>query len=627
MDVFISYSRKDYIDRNQNPIKGNVISVLEELFKSNGITYWIDRDGIYSGSEFAQVIARNIKKCDILLFVSSENSNNSKWTSNELATAIEYNKLIIPFRVDESSYHEDIVLYLAKLDYISYFANKEKALKRLLVAISDYKGKLERERLEALQKEKEEEERLRQEEEKKRELFLKEQELKEKERLAAIALEKQRQIEKLNYVHDQIYELEQSVSLLQNKKDELVKENNNVIREINILTKRLEHLNTQRIIIETQLTGKNNNTHQLPKQQLPKQQQQKSTSNTFLKSVQDWHHKKLYLISSIIAVVSVPFSIFILFILGSNTTLKSIKDWLNGKMFYLICAIMVVVAVSISIFWLCSNPHIEPPEPIDFNDSTITVNIDSLWEESKPEILIEEIEEFKDTTYVVNGVSFKMIAVKGGKFLMGSNDGEDNEKPVHQVTLSDYYIGETEVTQELWVALMGSNPSYNNDDDQCPVDDVSWFDCQKFIYHLNELTGERFSLPSEAQWEYAARGGNKSHGYIYSGSNIIDEVAWYKKDMHTAHCVKTKAPNELGIYDMSGNVWEWCYDRYDNYSSVNQTAPSDQEKEFHKVNRGGCLLSVAPDCSVTNRNYSEPTWSCRGLGLRLAISLTSTEKE
>lgn len=574
MDVFISYSRKDYIDSNQNPIKGNVISVLEELFQSNGITYWIDRDGIYSGSEFAQVIARSIKKCDMLLFVSSENSNNSKWTSNELATAIEYNKLIIPFRIDESSYHEDIVLYLAKLDYISYFANKEKALKRLLVAISDYKGKLERERLKALQKEKEEEERLRQEEEKKRELYLKEQELKEKERLAAIALEKQRQIEELNYVHNQIYELEQSVSLLQNKKDELVKDKNNVIREINILTTRLDHLNTKRVIIEAQLTGKTNkNKNQ--EQQLQKQKQQKQPVRPQQQQISN-----------------------------SNASQKSVRDRLHSRKFYFMCAFLAIVAVSLSILILCSGPRTAADVP-------------------KP-IVIKDI---KDTTYTVNGVPFKMIAVKNGKFQMGSNGGDDDEKPVHQVTLSDYFIGETEVTQELWTAVMGNNPSFFTGDLQRPVENVSWKDCQTFIGRISEMTGTTFSLPTEAQWEYAARGGIKFNRCLYSGSNKIDEVAWYWDNSDgTTHPVKVKLPNELGIYDMSGNVQEWCSCDYGSYTSYEMTDPEIDFYREGKVMRGGSFYS-AEACRVAHRSQGDLTDCHNDLGLRLAISLTSTEKE
>ena len=225
----------------------------------------------------------------------------------------------------------------------------------------------------------------------------------------------------------------------------------------------------------------------------------------------------------------------------------------------------------------------------------------------------------KDKVYTVNGVSFKMIAVKGGTFQMGSDDGYEWEKPVHQVTLSDYYIGETEVTQELWNAVMGSNPSYCTGNMQRPVETVSWNDCQTFISRLNQLTGETFRLPTEAQWEYAARGGNKSKGYTYSGSNAIDDVAWYNDNSdRMTHPVKTKAPNELGIYDMSGNVFEWCSDWYGSYSSAAQTDPTGPATGFYRVRRGGSWDDIAASCRVAYRISGAPTNTINYLGLRLA---------
>ena len=214
-----------------------------------------------------------------------------------------------------------------------------------------------------------------------------------------------------------------------------------------------------------------------------------------------------------------------------------------------------------------------------------------------------------------------MIAVKGGTFQMGSDDRNDYAKPVHQVTLSDYYIGETEVTQELWNAVMGSNPSYCTGNMQRPVEQVSWNDCQTFISKLNQLTGATFRLPTEAQWEYAARGGNKSKGYTYSGSNAIDDVAWYKSNSNsssTTHPVKTKAPNELGIYDMSGNVWEWCSDWTGSYSSVAQTDPTGPATGSYRVGRGGSWFNNAAGCRVACRFSYAPAGSRGDLGLRLA---------
>ena len=178
---------------------------------------------------------------------------------------------------------------------------------------------------------------------------------------------------------------------------------------------------------------------------------------------------------------------------------------------------------------------------------------------------------------IVNGVPFTMIYVEGGTFMMGTQEewceGNAHEHPSHRVTLDSYYLAETEVTQELWQAVMGSNPS-STKRIQHPVENVTWDDCQEFVGKLNKLTGMNFRLPTEAEWEYAARGGSKSKGYLYSGSNDLNEVGWYWGNMDlTTEDVALKKPNELGIYDMSGNVYEWCQDWFGDYSPLPQTNP------------------------------------------------------
>ena len=222
-------------------------------------------------------------------------------------------------------------------------------------------------------------------------------------------------------------------------------------------------------------------------------------------------------------------------------------------------------------------------------------------------------------TFTANGVDFTMVLVNGGTFQMGSTTGDSDEKPVHSVTLSSYYIGQTEVTQALWKAVMGSNPCKYDIGDNRPVQNVSWNDCQTFIQKLNQLTGERFRLPTEAEWEYAAKGGNRSKGYTYSGSNSIDNVAWYTDNSsRESHPVATKAPNELGIYDMTGNVWEWCQDWEGDYSSSAQSNPSGPSSGFFRVLRGGCWDNNATDCRTANRYRGTPTSAGILLGLRLA---------
>jgi formylglycine-generating enzyme required for sulfatase activity len=217
-------------------------------------------------------------------------------------------------------------------------------------------------------------------------------------------------------------------------------------------------------------------------------------------------------------------------------------------------------------------------------------------------------------SFTVNGVSFDMVNVEGGTFKMGSDDSEayDDEKPVHSETVSTFRIGKTEVTQALWKAVMGSNPSYFKGDN-LPVECVSWHDCQTFIDKLNSITGENFRLPTESEWEYAARGGNKSRGYKYSGSNSLGEVAWYAGNSgNKTHSVATKSPNELGIYDMTGNVWEWTSDIWcDDYNSSRVGS--------NRVNRGGSWDFDARYCRVSFRNSNDPSNAHNDLGLRLAL--------
>ena len=230
---------------------------------------------------------------------------------------------------------------------------------------------------------------------------------------------------------------------------------------------------------------------------------------------------------------------------------------------------------------------------------------------------------FSHQTFTVKGVRFDMIAVEGGTFTMGAtaeqgSDADCNERPTHRVTLSSYLIGKTEVTQKLWEAVMGYNPS-DCKGSSSPVEHVSWEDCQTFITKLNNLTGKKFRLPTEAEWEYAARGGNKSKGYKYSGSNWLDDVAWYHTTSST-HPVAAKVPNELGIYDMSGNVREWCSDWYGDYSSSAQTNPTGPNSGSKRVCRGGSWdIYNSGLCRVSSRSRETPSFHSNGNGLRLAL--------
>lgn len=247
----------------------------------------------------------------------------------------------------------------------------------------------------------------------------------------------------------------------------------------------------------------------------------------------------------------------------------------------------------------------------------------------------------------VCGVTFKMVHVEHGEFNMGAGHaalsyGEtallNVETPVHKVLLTrNYYIGETLVTQELWRTVMNENPSWFGEGgngshidewENLPVERVSWNDCQKFISKLNHLTGLKFRLPTEAEWEFAARGGNKSNGFNYSGSNNSNEVAWCDEETHP---VKRLTPNELGIYDMSGNVEEWCQDWYgpSYYDNSPQTDPKGPESpyvsiygnvSFKRVIRGGWIDNEIGLRFVSSRNFEIQDYEDEFIGLRLALS-------
>ena len=223
-----------------------------------------------------------------------------------------------------------------------------------------------------------------------------------------------------------------------------------------------------------------------------------------------------------------------------------------------------------------------------------------------------------------------MKLVEAGTFQMGSTTGYRDEAPVHSVTISkDYYLGETEVTQALWKAVTGYSPTLGGSSwsstyglgDNYPAYYISYEDVQSFITKLNSLTGENFRMPTEAEWEFAARGGNKSKGYTYSGSNTIGNVAWYTDNSSSkTHAVKTKAANELGIYDMSGNVWEWCSDWYDTYSSSAQTDPTGPTTDTGtRVFRGGSWIGNASYCRCAYRSSGAPSNRYNDLGIRLAL--------
>lgn len=225
---------------------------------------------------------------------------------------------------------------------------------------------------------------------------------------------------------------------------------------------------------------------------------------------------------------------------------------------------------------------------------------------------------------IIQNLINNMVLVEGGVFMMGSTEEQNNntnsdEKPAHYVSLSSFFIGRYEVTQEEWEAVMGNNPS-NFKGVKKPVENISWNDCKTFIRKLNAITGLGFRLPTEAEWEYAARGGNSSLGYIFPGANDIGSVAWYDSNSgDQTHNVGTKLPNELGLYDMAGNVWEWCSDWHGKYSSSSQTNPKGVASGSCHVYRGGGWRNLDGCCRVSYRCFSTSGYRNYDLGLRLAL--------
>lgn len=233
-------------------------------------------------------------------------------------------------------------------------------------------------------------------------------------------------------------------------------------------------------------------------------------------------------------------------------------------------------------------------------------------------------------SFLIDNVKFTMVPVEGGTFQIGHDERTDDDfpadGPAHEVTVGNFYIGETLVTQDLWTVVMGNNPSKYNSDGRLPVESVNVMNCRQFIAKLNEMTGRNFRFLTEEEWEYAARGGKYSRGYKYAGSNDLDSVAWfYHNSGERTHPVKQKAPNELGLYDMTGNVWEWTSSGYARYGKQPRLQPTDGGYRF--VYRGGAYYTDERFSPVYHRSHGQISDATSYIGLRLAMDFDTLNIE
>ncbi len=292
---------------------------------------------------------------------------------------------------------------------------------------------------------------------------------------------------------------------------------------------------------------------------------------------------------------------------------KNRKESIRRYLFF-VCVLCVVCCIIWGVKNLTSSS-------IRTNDSVngVEENKVSYNEDSNGEITIT----------LKRGITIILKPVEAGTFIMGSSDNGDDEKPPHKVTLSkNYWMAEKEVTQMQYEILMGTNPSCFKNDALCPVESVSFDEAEDFCKRLNNLfedqlpDGYELRLPTEAEWDFAARGGNKNYGYKYSGSGSMDEVGWYdeKWGEGSTHPVGLKKANELGLYDMSGNVWEWCRDWYGAYTKATVTNPVGPTTGSHRVIRGGSWSNAAERCRSGNRLHSDPSKRISNLGFRFVLA-------
>ena len=574
-DVFISYSRKDYVDEHKNVIPGNEVSKIKEALTEAGIKFWMDEKGIVPGEDYAEKILQHIKACNIFLFLSSTAANQSEWTRKEIACALAYKKEVIPLLLDDSPFHDSIMLRIVDLDRIDYYVNPEKGLEKLLMSINTHLNKLA----------KEEEQR------------------------------KEQQKQLVEDIRTTVKELNIEETKLDLERNKLLVKTEKVVDKM------------QRESLKTEITDSSpiRKKSQAEIKKLQEQMAKLKTERDSFEEKNKAYLKELADKGSESAMLSKE--------VDSKEQNRIVSKPNNNKLVHVIYGLIILILTSVICIRSCGKQN------------SIANNTNGSMSLTQEAVIVDSILEF-----LVDSVKFKMIMVEGGSFLMGAQktdpsgqnydiEANDDEKPVHEVKMDTYYMGETVVTQALWKAVMGSsdnqqhekaNPEWRmrGEGDDFPVYCVSWDECQEFINKLNMKTGKSFRLPTEAEWEFAARGGNKSMGCKYAGGNVIGEVAWYGDNSDDkTHPVKGKKPNELGLYDMSGNVWEWCQDWYESYSDSEQNNPTGPSNGSNRVLRGGSWFNFAKICRVSYRSYYVPDLRHLNHGLRLVLPQQSSSEQ
>ena len=564
-DIFISYSRLDI---------GKAQEIKKELEEKSKVTCWMDLDGIESASQFEHVIINAIDKSKAVIFFLSEHSMKSEFAEKEVRYATKTHKKLIPVKIDDSNPEGWFLFNFSGVDVIDYSDVYQR--KKLFRDIQSWFSPKENVPYNTLALEQDAAEiHIETDMDCHVQRFHKDMIVakadeenvirlgKGKHKLQFIAVDNPKVKDSCEYKVDDVLESDYIEVFLQEKSGIVSAETENLEK----LQQEKENLSAE----VTELQNKLSETESLA--------EKRSGEIARLKEQLDRAKKELSEKKSDIA--------------SLKTTLSNVKKDLSNKLTEL--------------------------EQYKSAEATVRKRIEEERKRIKERKRVEE-EKFK-----VGNVEFRMIYVEGGTFKMGADYGWSYEKPVHDVTLSDYCIGETVVTQALWKAVMGNNPSCFHGDN-LPVEYVSWYDCQEFLRKLNnyvqdQLKGRRFALPTEAQWEFAARGGKKSQNYIYSGGDTLYGVAWYNNNSSkSTQPVKQKRANELGLYDMSGNVREWCQDWYESsYPSSPQTDPVGPSTGSYRVNRGGGWYDDACFCRSANRSNGASGGRYSNLGLRLVL--------